>query len=166
MATATQPRPRADDVEEALILLDRSFAAVYGPDMNTWSKGVRGELLEMQRARRTVEQETQQVRPRRASASRRRRRHQQLAWRLHQVAPDAVTILVTPIWMDGCGKGVRHYLARAFDSDGQIIKFAAGGSQRIASLLQAVYPGANWDQPQSWNAATNTLTNRISRRVA
>ena len=80
------------------------------------------------------------------------------------IAPSAATILITPIWMDGSGSSVRHYLARALDADGQIIKFVAGGSQRIASLLQAVYPGANWDHPLTWNSAANTLTDRISRK--
>jgi hypothetical protein len=163
MATVVEAR-REDDVEETLIQLDRDFATVYGPDMNAWSRGVRGELLEMQRSRRTASCEARPLHPRKSSAGRRRRHMRQLPWRLRQIAPGAATILVTPIWMDGSGSSVRHYLARALDADGQIIKFAAGGSQRIASLLQAVYPGANWDQPQSWNAAANTLTNRISRK--
>ncbi|OUD03366.1 hypothetical protein [Streptomyces swartbergensis] len=100
------------------------------------------------------------ARPRKASAGRRRRHQQQLPWRLHQIAPDAVTILVTPIWMDGTGRSVRHYLARAFDTNGQIIKFQAGGSRRIASLLQGAYPQADWNRAQTWHADTNTLTVR------
>jgi hypothetical protein len=166
MATVTAPRRPEDDVEEVLIRLDRDYAAIHGPDMTVWPSGVRGELLEMQRARRTADDEQLPVHPRKASASRRRRHLRQLPWRLHQIAPDAVTILVTPIWMDGTGRGVRHYLARALDADGRIIKFAAGGSQRIASLLQSVYPQVNWDQPLTWRAADNTLTGRISKRAA
>jgi hypothetical protein len=100
------------------------------------------------------------VRPRKASASRRRRHIQQLPYRLHLIAPGAATILVTPIWTDGRGDGVRHYLARALDRRGRIVKFAAGGSQRIASLLQGAYPAADWNRPQTWHAATNTLTTR------
>ncbi|MFE7899235.1 hypothetical protein ACFU3E_17230 [Streptomyces sp. NPDC057424] len=100
------------------------------------------------------------ARPRKASAARRRRHQHQLPWRLHQIAPDAATILVTPIWMDGTGRSVRHYLARALDGNGQIIRFQAGGSQRIAALLQGAYPGADWNRPQTWTAATNSLTVR------
>ncbi|MET9521461.1 hypothetical protein [Streptomyces coeruleorubidus] len=100
------------------------------------------------------------TRPRKASAGRRRRHQHQLAWRLHQIAPGAATILVTPIWLDGSGHSVRHYLARALDRDGQIIKFAAGGSQRIAALLQGAYPQADWNRPQTWTAETNTVTVR------
>ena len=114
----------------------------------------------------TATLESLPVHPRRSSASRRRRHHTQLPYRLHQVAPGAVTILVTPIWTDGSGTGVRHYLARALDQDGRILKFPAGGSQRIASLLQGAHPGANWDHPQTWTASTNTLTDRISKAVA
>lgn len=164
MATAVQSRSHGDTVEDALIALDRCFTAIYGPDMAAWSKGVRGELIEMQRARRAADCEVNPVRPRKASAGRRRRHMRQLPWRLRQIAPGAVTILLTPIWTDGSGDSTRHYLARALDTDGRIIKFAAGGSARIASLLQAVYPGANWDHPLTWTAADNTLTDRISRK--
>ena len=166
MATVTEPRPLADSVEDALIRLDAEFTAIYGPDMGAWSKVVRGELLEMHRTRRTPDMEARPVRPRKGSASRRRRHKRQLPFRLHQIAPGAATILVTPIWMDGTGSSVRHYLARALTADGRIIKFVPGGSQRIASLLQAVYPGANWDHPLTWTAATGTLTDRISRTEA
>jgi hypothetical protein len=100
------------------------------------------------------------VRPRKASASRRRRHIQQLPYRLHQIAPGAATILVTPIWTDGSGNSVRHYLARALNAQGQVLKFAAGGSQRIAVLLQGAYPAADWNRPQTWHAETNTLTAR------
>ena len=165
MATVVEPR-RADCIEAALIELDQNFTAVFGPDMTTCPRGVRGELLEMQRSRRAPEMEVRPVRPRRASASRRRRHERQLPYRLHQIAPHAATILVTAIWMDGTGTGVRHYLARALSADGRIIKFAAGGSQRIASLLQGAYPGANWDHAQTWTAATNTLTDRITKAAA
>ena len=165
MATVIEPR-REDYIEAALIELDQNFTAVFGPDMATWPRGVRGELLEMGRSCRAVDMEVRPVRPRKASASRRRRHERQLPYRLHQIAPGAATILVTPIWMDGTGASVRHYLARALATDGRIIKFAPGGSQRIASLLQAVYPGANWDHPLTWTAATNTLTDRLSKAAA
>ena len=163
MATVIEAR-RADDVEEALKDVDAAFLALYGPDMATWSRGVRGEYLETLKGRRIGDREARPLYPRKSSASRRRRHAQQLGWRISQIAPSAATILITPIWMDGSGSSVRHYLARALDADGQIIKFVAGGSQRIASLLQAVYPGANWDHPLTWNSAANTLTDRISRK--
>lgn len=106
------------------------------------------------------------VRPRRASASRRRRHQTQLAHRIHRIAPGAVTVLVTPLWTDTTGHGERHYLARAFTGDGQILKFQAGGSRQIAALLQGAYPAANWGHPQTWTASGNTLTDRISQAVA
>lgn len=165
MATVIEPR-REDAVEQALKDLDAAFLAVYGPDMATWSRGVRGEYLETLKGRRLGDREASSLYPRKSSAARRRRHARQLPWRLHQIAPGAATILITPIWMDGSGSSVRHYLARALDGNGQILKFAAGGSQRIACLLQAVYPGSNWDHPQTWTAATNTLTDRISRKAA
>lgn len=100
------------------------------------------------------------VHPRRASASRRRRHHTRLPYRLHQIAPGAVTILVTPIWSDARGATERTYLARALDAEGRVLKFPAGGSRRIAALLQGAYPAADWNRPQTWTAETNTLTVR------
>jgi hypothetical protein len=102
------------------------------------------------------------VRPRKASAARRRRHQSQLAHRIRQVAPDAATVLITPLWTDTSGVGERHFLARALTADGRIVKFEQGGSRQITSLLQGAYPGVNWDHPQSWRADTNTLTDRVT----
>jgi hypothetical protein len=99
------------------------------------------------------------VHPRRSSASR-RRHHTQLPYRLRQIAPGAVTILVTPIWTDSRGPAERTYLARALDAHGRIVKFPAGGSRRIAALLQGSYPAADWNRPQTWTADTNQIAER------
>jgi hypothetical protein len=104
------------------------------------------------------------LRPRKASASRRRRHHTPLAHRITRIAPGAVTVLVTPLWTDGTGARERHFVARALNADGVFLKFQAGGSRQITSLLQGAWPGANWDHPQSWRADTNTLTDRITRQ--
>jgi hypothetical protein len=104
--------------------------------------------------------------PRKASASRRRRHQTRLAMRIHRIAPGAATVLVTPLWTDTTGTGCRHFVARALTADGQILKFEAGGSRNITALLQGAYPAANWDHPQTWSAAANTLTDRISREAA
>lgn len=160
MATALEPRPHADQVEQALVQLDRDFAAVYGPDMGTWSRGVRGELLEMQRARRTADRETQPLHPRKASAGRRRRHLKQLPYRIHEVAPGAVTVLITSYWSDATGEAHRALLAQCMDGDGRRVRLPRGGSNRLASLLQGAFPAADWDRPQSWRADTNRLVDR------
>lgn len=103
------------------------------------------------------------LRPRKASAARRRRHQARLHHRLQQIVPGAATILITPLWTDGTGQNERHYLARALTPDGQVIKFRAGGSRQITALLQGAFPAANWDHPQTWTAATRTLTDRISK---
>jgi hypothetical protein len=105
------------------------------------------------------------VRPRKASASRRRRHQTQLAHRISRIAPGAVTVLVTPLWTDATGTGVRHFVARALTADGTVLRFEAGGSRQITALLQGAYPAANWDHPQRWRADTNTLTDRTSKAV-
>lgn len=106
------------------------------------------------------------LRPRKASASRRRRHQTQLAHRIRRIAPGAATVLVTPIWTDTTGAAERHFVARALTADGRFLKFQAGGSRQITALLQGAYPGANWDHPHTWTAASNTLTDRISKAVA
>lgn len=165
MATALEPR-HADDVEQALIQLDRDFAAVYGPDMGTWSKGVRGELLEMQRARRTVDREAHPLHPKKASAARRRRHGKQLAWRVREIAPGAVTVLLTPVWTDAHGPMERVFVVTARNADGQHLKLPRGGSRRLASLMQGTYPAADWNQTQSWRADGNQLVSWTARRAA
>jgi hypothetical protein len=109
--------------------------------------------------------ETLPLRPRKSSAARRRRHQAQLAHRIGQIAPGAVTVLVTPLWTDPTGAAERHFVARALNADGRFLKFQAGGSRQITALLQGAYPQANWDHPQTWTAATNTLTDRISRKA-
>jgi hypothetical protein len=100
------------------------------------------------------------IRPRKASAGRRRRHHTQLPYRLDQIAPGAATILITPVWTDARGPMERTFLARALDTTGQKIRFPAGGSRQIASLMQGAFPAADWDRVQTWHADTNTLTTR------
>ncbi|MFB7500089.1 hypothetical protein ACFC09_36320 [Streptomyces sp. NPDC056161] len=104
------------------------------------------------------------VRPRKASAGRRRRHHTQLRHRIQRIAPGVAAILITPLWTDGTGAGMRHFIARALTADGIVLTFQAGGSRQITALLQGAYPAANWDHPQTWCAATNTLTDRTTRR--
>jgi hypothetical protein len=106
------------------------------------------------------------LRPRKASAARRRRHQTQLQHRLNRIVPGAATILITPLWTDGSGQGVRHFLARALTGDGTALKFEAGGSRQITALMQGAYPSANWDHPQTWDAASGRLTDRISRKAA
>lgn len=158
MGTAVAPRLRADDVEATLIQLDRDFATIYGPNMGHWSSGVRGEFIEMQRTRRTADREMHPLHPRRASAGRRRRHARQLAWRIHQVAPDAATVLLNPYWSDSHGPAERVYVVTARDANGNRIKLPRGGSRRIASLMQGAFPAANWDTVQTWNAERNLLS--------
>lgn len=163
MATVIEARQLADEVEEALIALDRDFAAVYGPDMGCWPKAVRGELLEMQRARRTIDRETHPLHPRRASAGRRRRHRTQLGYRIHAILPGAVTVLMAPAWTDASGEMRRHYIVTARDADGQRISLPRGGSHRITALIQGAYPAANWDQAHTWHADSSQLTTWQSR---
>ncbi|MFE7954439.1 hypothetical protein [Streptomyces sp. NPDC057413] len=158
MATAMEPRRREDEVEQLLVQLDRDFAAVYGPDPTTWSRGVRGEFLETLRHHRTLDRETHPLHPRKASAGRRRRHLRQLAWRVHQIVPGAVKVLLTPVWTDLHGPMERVFVVTARDAHGQHLKLPRGGSRQLAALMQGAFPTASWDQPQTWNAATNQLT--------
>ena len=166
MATVAERPPTVDDVEETLIQLDRDYCTVYGPNLADWSKGVRGEFLEQLRTRRTMDRETHPLHPRRSSAGRRRRHRTQLAWRIHQIAPDAVTVLLTPVWTDAHGPMERVFVVTARATDGRHLKLPRGGSRQIAALVQGAYPAADWNQPQTWHADGNQLTTWQQRRTA
>lgn len=98
------------------------------------------------------------TRPRKASASRRRRHQTQLPFRLQQVAPGAVSILLAPVWTDTQGPQERVFVARALDAEGERVRIPAGGSRTIASLLQGAFPGADWNEAHTWHANGNRLT--------
>ncbi|MFE5368108.1 hypothetical protein [Streptomyces mirabilis] len=166
MVTALAPRPLADDVEQTLIQLDADYSTIYGPNLAEWPRGVRGEFFELQRSRRTMDRETHPLHPRRAAASRRRRHSKQLGWRVHGIAPGAVTVLLTPVWTDVHGPMERVFVVTARSADGQHLKLPRGGSRQIASLVQGVFPAADWNQPQTWHADGNRLTTWQQRRVA
>jgi hypothetical protein len=106
------------------------------------------------------------VRPRKASASRRRRHQTQLPFKLNRYAPGAVTILLTPVWTDALGPSERVFLATARNAGGDAIKLPAGGSRDIAALVQGAFPAADWNRPQTWRADTNQVTGWQQRRVA
>jgi hypothetical protein len=98
------------------------------------------------------------VRPRSASASRTRRHVTQLPYRLHQILPDAATILLTPIWSDAKGPMERVFVVLARDYSGEQISLPRGASRNIAALIQGAYPRADWDRTQTWRADTNELS--------
>ncbi|MGW7087610.1 hypothetical protein ACWGH2_29495 [Streptomyces sp. NPDC054871] len=158
MATVAPPAVREDGIEDELIRVDLDYATVYGPNVQSWSKGVRGEYLERLRARRTMDHEAHPVHPRKCSAGRRRRHVAQLAYRIHQTAPDAATVLLTPVWTDVHGPMKRVYIATAMTADGARLKLPTGGSHRLADLMQGAYPSADWDRPQTWHRDTNRIT--------
>lgn len=165
MATAVA-HVRADDVEAALIQLDADYCTVYGPNLGDWPRGVRGEFFERQRSRRTVDREWNPVHPRRASAARRRRHFKQLAYRVHRIAPGAVTVLLAPVWTDATGEAHRVFIAQCMDGDGRRLKLPAGGSRNLADLMQGVFPAVDWNQAQTWRADSNRLTTWSERRAA
>ncbi|MET7975817.1 hypothetical protein ABZW44_22780 [Streptomyces mirabilis] len=166
MATALESRPLADDVEQTLIQLDADYSTIYGPDLTSWSRGVRGEFFELQRSRRTMDREVHPLHPRKASASRRRRHCKQLPWRIHAVVPGAVTVLLTPVWTDVHGPMERVFVVTARDAEGRHLKLPRGGSRQIAALVQGAFPAADWNQPETWRADGNRLTTWQQRRGA
>ncbi|MER6350569.1 hypothetical protein ABT186_01630 [Streptomyces sp. NPDC001634] len=165
MATALEPL-HADDVEAVLIRLDADYRTIYGPDLGSWSKGVRGEFFDLSRSRRTMDHEAHPLHPRRASAARRRRHRTQLAYRIHRIAPGAVTVLLTPVWSDVHGPMERVFVVTARNADGQHLKLPRGGSRQITALVQGAFPTADWDRTHTWRADTNQLTGWQARRYA
>ncbi|MEV0220812.1 hypothetical protein [Streptomyces sp. NPDC050704] len=159
--------PAVDDVEDALIALDRDYCTVYGPNLADWSRGVRGEFFELQRSRRTMDRESNPLHPRKSSASRRRRHAKQLSYRVHRIAPGAATILLTPVWIDPEGPKERVYVVTArAEGTKRHLKLPRGGSRQLTALMQGAYPAADWNQPQTWHADGNALTTWQPRRAA
>ncbi|WP_405769176.1 hypothetical protein OG539_32555 [Actinacidiphila glaucinigra] len=97
------------------------------------------------------------ARPRKTSASRRRRRITQLPYRLHQVVPGAAKILVTSVLMaiDDDSHVVYHLVVR--DSTGRQIRVVADQREDIVALLQAAWPQADWSRAQTWTWRGNDL---------
>lgn len=158
MATAIKALVDANGAEESLIALDADYVAVYGPDLRTWSRGVRGEFFSQCVTRQSRCSETFPAHPRRSSASRRRRHCKQLPFRIREIAPNAATVLATPVWTGTSGETTRAFAIRATDPDGAMIRLPRGGSRRLAALLQGAYPAADWDRTQTWHADDNRLT--------
>ncbi|MET9517484.1 hypothetical protein [Streptomyces sp. NPDC002994] len=150
----------ADRTETALADLDTDYRRLYGADLTHWSRGVRGEYLDLLAGctKRAKFSEHLPVRPRKASAGRRRRHRTQLGWRLNQIAPTAETVLLTPVWTDATGTVERVYVVTARDGSGRSLKLPQGGSRRITALVQGAHPEADWARPQTWRTSTARLT--------
>lgn len=95
--------------------------------------------------------------PRRCSAARRHRHQRQLPYRISLLVPGAATVLLTPVWTDTSGDMEMVFMALVRDRAGLPLKLPAGGSQRLAALLQGAYT-ANWSRCQTWRADRNELT--------
>lgn len=150
----------ADRTEIALADLDTDYRRLYGADLARWSRGVRGEYLDLLAGctKRAKFSEHLPVRPRKASASRRRRHLTQLAWRVRQIAPGAETVFLTRTWTDATGVADCTYVANVRDGRGNQLRLPAGGSRRIAALMQGAHPDADWGRAQTWRASTGRLT--------
>ncbi|MGW0312077.1 hypothetical protein [Streptomyces flavidovirens] len=92
--------------------------------------------------------------PRKASAGTRRHHHKYLPYRLAQITPGAVRILIAPLQGDD---EQQAFVVLAWRADESRIRPPAGSSSRIAALLQGGFV-ADWTVPQTWTAAGNQLT--------
>lgn len=154
MATVIEPRT-ADQIEEDLIRIDQGYCTLFGSDMTVWPRGVRHVYMDVLEARH-LNVETRPVHPRKTSARRRRRNGNRLAFRIHEIAPGAVTVLLTSVPLDESDE--RAFQARAMDACGAVLQLPEGGSRRLAELVQGAFPIADWDRPQTWHADSNRLT--------
>lgn len=104
------------------------------------------------------------TRPRKGSAARRRRHLAQLAYRIHQVAPAAHTVLLTPVSTTEHGDPEVVFMALVRDVHGTALKIRSGGSRQLAALVQGAFPSADWSCPQTWRADTNSLLPHVLGR--
>lgn len=162
MATPQMLRPE-DRTVSAMVIVDELAHLTFGSDESRWTEDQRnGYVTAVQEARAHPEDwlrpEARPVRPRAASAGRRRRYVKQLRWEIGKVASGAQTVMLTPItWAD---EEPTRWIYRALvrDADGQALTLAQGGTERLTTLLQAAYPRADWGRPQTWHADSNRLT--------
>jgi len=98
-------------------------------------------------------------RTRKSSAARRRRNVKRLPWLVHDIAPGADTVLLTPVTTDVHGPSERLYVVTARSAGRkQHLRLPRGGCRRLAELMQGAFPDADWDRPQTWHADSNQLT--------
>lgn len=145
-------------VDDVLVTLDRDYLTVYGSDLSTWSRGVRGEYLDLSAAssKRRMYREHLPQHPRKSSAGTRRHHRKYLPWRISQLVPGAAMVLLTPVWTDTSGDMELVFIAHVRDRAGQSMKLPAGGSQRLAALMQGAFT-ADWSRCQTWRADRNAL---------
>ncbi|MFI8872396.1 hypothetical protein [Streptomyces sp. NPDC055243] len=150
MATAIRPRDKA--VAQS-VKVDASYRDCYGTDLNTWPNGALAAYFETLSSHDT---ETLPIHPRRVSASRRHRNQNRLAYRIHELAPGAASVLMMPMPIDDADRVM--VTVRVLTGAGLPVRLPLGGSHRLVELIQAAYPVADWSRAQTWHADNNRLT--------
>lgn len=146
MTTVLEPRV-LDLIEDELIAVEADYQRHYGTDMGAWPAEV---WYLLRTARRDVCQPTLPLYSRRSSAHTRRHHVARLPYRIDQIAPGAMSILLAHQ-----ADGTPQALVR--DESGARIDLPRGASRHIAERLRAAF-AADWSVPQTWRARTNSLT--------
>ncbi|MFE5912045.1 hypothetical protein ACFQ6B_23585 [Streptomyces wedmorensis] len=81
-----------------------------------------------------------------------------LATRLHDIAPGTARVHLTPVTTDVDGTVRRQTLVSLLDSAGYTVTAPIGAHRAARRLLVDAFPGADWDKPQIFNAAYGFLT--------
>ncbi|MFD9630144.1 hypothetical protein [Streptomyces violascens] len=150
----------SDQLERLLVDLDGEYQALYGPDTFAWPRDVRhlysSTSVQVQEHARVL-REHRPERPRYPSKARMHRHHRQLTYRVRQLAPGAMSVVLTPTWTGATINDLHlTFMALVRNADGLPLKLPRGGSQRLAELLQGAFK-ADWTRCQVWHADTNRL---------
>lgn len=152
-------REESEDLEGVLVALDGEYQKLYGPDIFTWpqdaSRLYRSTSVRVREHSRVL-REHRPERPHYPSKSRMHRHHRQLTYRVRQLAPGAVSVVLTPIWTGTTDDLHIVFTALVRDAAGLQVKLPRGGSQRLAELLQGAFK-ADWRRCQVWHADGNRL---------
>ncbi|MFD5508951.1 hypothetical protein ACFWIB_14410 [Streptomyces sp. NPDC127051] len=146
--TTVLERSALDLIEDALVEIDAEFAAIFGLNPTVWSEDARRLYFEVLAEARMGRPYSQRLR--RSSSASRRHHRRYLAYRVDQLVPGAVSILLT--WASS-----GQPLAVVRDATGDQIRLPRGASRVLAARLQAAFT-ADWSVPQTWRADTNSLT--------
>ncbi|MGW8762334.1 hypothetical protein ACWGN5_07525 [Streptomyces sp. NPDC055815] len=80
-----------------------------------------------------------------------------LAARLHHIAPGATRVHLTPVTTDVDGTIRRQTLVSLLDAVGYTVTAPIGAHRAARRLIVDAFPGADWDKPQVFNAAYGFL---------
>ncbi|RSS60286.1 hypothetical protein EF909_06625 [Streptomyces sp. WAC01280] len=84
-----------------------------------------------------------------------------LAARLHDIAPGTTRVHLTPVTTDIDGAPRRQILVSLLNSVGYTVDAPIGAHRAARRLLVEAFPAADWNRPLIYNVGTGYLTDNV-----